>query len=136
MKHTIAYFRKEGGKMKSSFDEGQPIFQQIAEMIEDDILSGAYQEEEQVISTTQIAKTFQINPATAVKGINLLVDEGILYKKRGLGMFVAVGAKTSIMNKRQERFYNDFVVKLMDEAYKLELSSEDIITMIKKTKRS
>ncbi|QGQ96777.1 GntR family transcriptional regulator [Paenibacillus psychroresistens] len=120
--------------MRVSFDEGQPIFQQIAEMIEDDILSGAYQEEEQVISTTQIAKAFQINPATAVKGINLLVDTGVLYKKRGLGMFVAQGAKTSIMNKRQEGFYNEFVLKLLDEANKLSLSSEDIIAMIKKGK--
>jgi GntR family transcriptional regulator len=122
--------------MRSSFDEGQPIFQQIAEMIEDEVLNGTYQEEDQVISTTQIAKTFQINPATAVKGINLLVDEGILYKKRGLGMFVMEGAKASIMNKRQQRFYNDFVVKLLDEAYKLELSSEDIIAMITKPKMS
>ncbi|AWB44537.1 GntR family transcriptional regulator [Paenibacillus sp. CAA11] len=116
--------------MKSSFDEGQPIFLQIAEMIEDDILSGTYQEEDQIISTTQISKTFQINPATAVKGVALLVNEGILYKKRGLGMYVAEGAKELIMNKRKDRFYNDFVVKLLDEASKLGLTKKDIVRMI------
>lgn len=117
--------------MKASFDDGQPIFQQIAEMIEDDILNGTYAEDDQIISTTQFARTFQINPATAVKGIAILVGEGILYKKRGLGMYVAEGAKRLIMLKRRERFYAEFVQKLLEEARKLELSAEDVIAMIK-----
>ncbi|MCQ6561087.1 GntR family transcriptional regulator [Paenibacillus mendelii] len=122
--------------MKVSFDNGQPIFQQIAEMIEDDILNGTYHEEDQIISMAQFSKTFQINPATAVKGIALLVNEGILYKKRGLGMYVAAGAKKAIMTKRRDRFYNELVLKLLDEADKLEMSTEDIIEMIKQGKRS
>lgn len=69
--------------MKASFDEGQPIFQQIAEMIEDGILNGTYTEDGQIMSTTQFSNMYHINPATAVKGINLLVDNEILYKKEG-----------------------------------------------------
>jgi GntR family transcriptional regulator len=122
--------------MKVNFDDGQPIFQQIAEMIEDDILNGTYSEGDQIISMSQFSRTFQINPATAVKGIALLVNEGILYKKRGLGMYVAAGAKKTIMNKRRSRFLNELVLKLLDEADKLELTSADVIEMIKQVKRS
>jgi GntR family transcriptional regulator len=117
--------------MKISFDDSQPIFQQIAEMIEDNILKGVYEEDEQIISVAQFASTFQINPATAVKGIGLLVNEGILYKKRGLGMYVAAGAKKTIMSKRRTRFYDELVAKLLDEAEKLEMTYEDVIEMIK-----
>jgi GntR family transcriptional regulator len=122
--------------MKINFNDGQPIFQQIADMIEDDILNGTYNEEDQIISMSQFSRTFQINPATAVKGIALLVNEGILYKKRGLGMYVAAGAKKTIMNKRRSRFLNELVLKLLDEAEKLELTSADVIEMIKQVKRS
>ncbi|MDF2670606.1 MAG: transcriptional regulator, GntR family protein [Paenibacillus sp.] len=122
--------------MKATFDDGQPIFQQIADMIEDDILNGTYEEEDQIISMSQFSRTFQINPATAVKGIALLVNEGILYKKRGLGMYVATGAKILIKSKRRDRFLNDLVTKLLDEADKLELSADDVIEMIKQKKRS
>ncbi|GIO98912.1 GntR family transcriptional regulator [Paenibacillus lautus] len=121
--------------MNSRFDEGQPIFQQIADMIEDDILNGTYQVDDQIISMSQFASTFQVNPATAVKGIALLVNEGILYKKRGLGMFVAADAKQIILTKRQDRFYNELVLKLLDEAEKLELTTEDVIEMIKQRDR-
>ncbi|GGF80845.1 GntR family transcriptional regulator [Paenibacillus albidus] len=102
--------------MKTNFDSSQPIFQQISEMIEDDILNGMYQEDDQIISMAQFASTFQINPATAVKGIGLLVSEGILYKKRGLGMYVAKGAKQTIMGKRRIRLYDEMVLKLLEEA--------------------
>ncbi|KWX79042.1 HTH-type transcriptional repressor YtrA [compost metagenome] len=117
--------------MKTNFDSSQPIFQQIAEMIEDDILNGTYQEGDQIISMAQFASTFQINPATAVKGIGLLVGEGILYKKRGLGMYVAEGAKQTIMGKRRIRFYDEMVSKLLEEAEKLGITNEDVIEMIK-----
>ncbi|WP_105979757.1 GntR family transcriptional regulator [Bacillus paralicheniformis] len=115
-----------------SFNEKQPIFQQVSEMIENDILKNLYQEGEQIISTTQIAKSFQINPATAVKGINLLVDQDILFKKRGVGMFVKTGAREKILTKRRKNFYEDFITRLLDEAKKLELSNEDIVALIMK----
>ncbi|ASA22398.1 GntR family transcriptional regulator [Paenibacillus donghaensis] len=120
--------------MKTNFDSSQPIFQQIAEMIEDDILNGTYQEDDQIISMAQFASTFQINPATAVKGIGLLVSEGILYKKRGLGMYVAQGAKQTIMGKRRIRFYDEMVLKLLEEGEKLGMTNEDVIEMIKERK--
>ncbi len=122
--------------MKSKFDEGSPIFQQIAQMIEDDILNGIYEEDGQVMSTTQFAKIFKINPATAVKGINQLVEQGILYKKRGLGMFVVPGAKDKILDKRKNAFYHEYVMKLIYEAQRIQLTKEDVINMIRKVEGS
>ncbi|WP_172297919.1 GntR family transcriptional regulator [Bacillus sp. WMMC1349] len=115
-----------------NLNDKQPIYEQISKIIEDDILTHVYQEGEQIISTTQISKAFQVNPATAVKGINVLVDEGILYKKRGIGMFVQTGARAQILEKRRKEFYESFIVKLLKEAQKLELSNEDIISFIKR----
>ncbi|WP_276358335.1 GntR family transcriptional regulator [Cohnella caldifontis] len=120
----------------ATFDDGQPIFQQVADKIEDDILTGIYNEEDQIISVAQFARTFEINPATIVKGIALLVNEGILYKKRGLGMYVTADARKIIKGKRKDRFYNQLVLKLLDEAEKLELTADEVIEMIKKGKRS
>lgn len=121
--------------MTINFDDRQPIFQQIAVMIEDDILNGTYREDDQIISIAQFTRMFQINPATAVKGIALLVNEGILYKKRGLGMFVSPDAKKIIMSKRRDRFFNELVLKLLNEAEKLGLTNDDVIEMIKNTKK-
>lgn len=125
-----------GDFMTSGFDDGRPIFQQIAEMIEDDILTGTYQEDDKIYSVAQLVSTFQINPATAVKGISLLVNEEILYKKRGLGMFVAKNAKNIIMNKRRDRFLNELIFQFLDEAEKIGLTDEDVIEMIRLRKRS
>lgn len=122
--------------MKGKFDDGQPIFQQIADMIEDDILNGTYSEEDQIISVAQFSSLFQVNPATVVKGIALLVNDGILYKKRGLGMYVATGARKMIKGKRRERFSQELVLKLLEEAEKLELTPEDVIAMIQQQTRS
>ena len=68
------------------FSDGRPIFLQIAEMIENDIVAGNLGEESQVPSTNEFAAMYRINPATAAKGINLLVEDGILHKRRGIGM--------------------------------------------------
>lgn len=78
--------------MPGGFQEDRPIFLQIAEMLEDAILTGAFPEGEQVPSTTEISVRYQINPATALKGVNQLVEAGILHKRRGVGMFVSTGA--------------------------------------------
>ncbi|MBM6994729.1 GntR family transcriptional regulator [Paenibacillus sp. DXFW5] len=120
----------------AGFGDGQPIFQQVADKIEDDILNGTYNEEDQIISVAQFSRAFQINPATIVKGIALLVNEGILYKKRGLGMYVAANAKQIIMEKRKERFINELVQKLLAEAKKLDLSMDEVIERIKQGYRS
>ena len=90
--------------MNELLSQNKSIYLQVSEMIETDILRGILLEEERVPSTNELAKLYTINPATAAKGINLLVDEGILYKKRGIGMFVSDGAKEVIRTKRKARF--------------------------------
>ena len=117
--------------MQINFESETPIYMQIAEQIEDAILSGAFEEETQVPSTTEISVTYQINPATVLKGMNLLVDAGILYKKRGLGMFVCNGAAENIRQKRKKTFYEGFVAKLLQEAEKLSISREELVRMIR-----
>ena len=102
--------------------------------MEDDILRGIFPEETQVPSTTEISVSFKINPATAGKGINLLVDEAILYKKRGVGMFVCEGAKEKILQKRRNAFYDNFIKALLEEAAKLNFSREEVIHMIERGK--
>ncbi len=118
--------------MKYLIDDNRPIFVQIAERIEEDILAGRLAEEEQVPSTNQFASLYQINPATAAKGVNLLVDQGILYKKRGLGMFVSARARQRLMEKRRELFFEQYVVAIVREAQKLEIGTELLIEMIRK----
>ena len=95
--------------MNEILTQEKSIYIQIKEMIEDDILRDVLLEEERVPSTNELARLYAINPATAAKGVNLLVDEGILYKKRGIGMFVATGAKAQIQGKRREQFYDNYV---------------------------
>jgi GntR family transcriptional regulator len=111
-------------------DESRPIFLQIAEAIENDILSGALKEEAQVPSTNEFAAFHRINPATAGKGVNLLVDEGILYKKRGIGMFVAEGSRARLVTQRRDRFETEFVQPLIAEAAKLGLTTGQLVDMI------
>ena len=111
-------------------DESRPIFLQIAEAIENDIIAGALAEETQVPSTNEFAAFYRINPATALKGVNLLVDDGILYKKRGIGMFVAEGAQARIVTKRRDQFSAEYVRPLVQEAEKLGISSADLAAMV------
>jgi Predicted transcriptional regulators len=115
------------------FNSERSIFMQIADSIEDAILLGAYPEETQIPSTTDISIRYKINPATALKGINILVDEGIIYKKRGLGMFVAEGAVTKLKAKRKEMFYKDYLSGLIDEAKRLGITKEELISMIERS---
>ena len=110
------------------------IYVQIAELIENEILIGNLKEEEQAPSTNQFAKIYQINPATAGKGLNILVDEGILYKKRGIGMFVAEGARKKIVKKRQVSFFKEILPEIIMEADRLEISIDELIDYIKELK--
>lgn len=110
------------------------IYIQIAESIENEILLGNLKEEDQAPSTNQFAKVYQINPATAGKGLNLLVEEGILYKKRGLGMFVAEDARKKILKKRQGVFFKEILPDIITEAERLEISTNEIIDYIKDLK--
>ena len=114
-------------------DDSRPIFQQIAEQIENDIISGTLPEETQVPSTNEFATFHRINPATAGKGVNVLVDEGILYKKRGIGMFVAEGARARLVAKRRDQFRQQFVAPLLTEAAKLGITREQLTAMLAQT---
>ncbi|HPJ76047.1 MAG TPA: GntR family transcriptional regulator [Clostridia bacterium] len=118
--------------MNIDFESDKPIFVQIAEWLEDAILSNAFEEESQIPSITEISVMCKINPATALKGINMLVDNEIVYKKRGLGMFVKEGAVKKLMKERKNKFYESYIAVLLDEAKKLNLNKEDIMEMIER----
>ncbi len=115
-----------------NFQDDRPIFLQLAEQLEEGILSGAFPEESRVPSITEYSVSYKINPATALKGINLLVDAGLLYKKRGLGMFVVAGAKETLKAQRRDRFYHDYVEKLVREAKNLGLDADELAEMIRR----
>ena len=119
--------------MNEILTQEKSIYIQIKEMIESDILRDILLEEERVPSTNELAKLYAINPATAAKGVNLLVDEGILYKKRGIGMFVAEGAKEQIMKKKKDHFYDDYIKSLLAEARNLGITKQELITMIEES---
>ncbi len=111
-------------------DDGRPIFLQIAEQIEGSIVSGAIEEETQVPSTNELAAFHRINPATAAKGVAQLAADGILYKKRGIGMFVATGARSRLLERRREEFARQFVGPLMQEAHQLGLETDFVKKLI------
>lgn len=117
--------------MNTNLSEEKSIYLQIEQMIEDSILRGIFLEEERVPSTNELAKLYSINPATAAKGVNLLVEEGILYKKRGIGMFVASGSKEKIIMKRRGAFFDEYVIRLVNEAKSLGITPGELIDMIR-----
>ncbi|GAA1748472.1 GntR family transcriptional regulator [Luedemannella helvata] len=111
-------------------DDGRPLFLQIAEMIENSIIDGSLAEEAQVPSTNELAAFHRINPATAGKGVNQLVDDGTIYKRRGIGMFVTTGARAKLIARRRDQFAQQYVRPLLAEAEKLGLSVTDIKSLI------
>ena len=112
--------------MKIDFGSQTPIFLQLSQGLEDEILSGIYREGEQIPSITELAASYKINPATALKGINLLVDAGIVYKKRGIGMFVSQGALQLLKEKRQDEFFQQYVLPMVQEAKHLSIQPETL----------
>ena len=116
--------------MKINSESTKPIYIQIAEWLENEILNGSIGIDEKMYSQYQLAEMYNINPATAGKGITILAEENILYKKRGLGMFVSVGAKEIIMNKRKNQKLKFMVEELAIEAKRLEVGTEELVDMI------
>ena len=116
--------------MNEILTQEKSIYIQISEMIENDILRDILLEEEKTPSTNELAKMYSINPATAAKGINFLVDKGILYKKRGIGMFVEQGAKEKIKIQRKSEFYSNYIQKLIEEANNLGITKKELVNMI------
>lgn len=121
--------------MTGNFTEAAAIYLQIAAMLEDDILRGVLEPEEQAPSQNELARAYSINPATAAKGLAQLVDEGILYKKRGIGMFVAADGRERVIAKRKNAFYENYVVGLAKEAKALGISKEELAAMLEKAGR-
>ena len=118
--------------MQFHFDESTPLYQQIASQLEEMIFTGGFYEGSQVPSTTQLSQQLHINPATVLKGMNLLVDEGLIEKHRGRGMFVRTGARQKIMEQRKESFYKDYVKSLLIEAHKLGINRQHLIELIER----
>lgn len=111
-------------------DDSRALFQQIADNVSDSIVDGSLAEESRAPSTNELAAFYRINPATAAKGINMLVDKGVLYKRRGVGMFVSTGARDLLRRERQESFADRFIEPLLSEADRLGLSAADLVALI------
>lgn len=118
--------------MKIDTGSEKPIFVQIAEQIEDSVFTGVFQEEEKIPSTNEIAVLLNINPHTVLKGMNRLVEEGIIYKRRGLGMFVQAGAVEKIRTKRRDVFFQQYVASMIQEAEKLGMTKDQVIAMVER----
>ena len=116
--------------MRGTLNDQSLIYLQIAAALEDDILRGVYREEEQVPSTNELARVYHINPATAGKGLNLLVADGVLYKRRGLGMFVSPGAAEKVKPKRRAAFLDGYVRPMVREGRSLGLDRGELLAMV------
>ncbi|PYZ97475.1 GntR family transcriptional regulator [Alteribacter lacisalsi] len=120
--------------MSKAFNDKKPIFIQIKEKIADQIVNDQLNEHDQIPSTNQLVHFYKVNHITVSKGITLLVEDGIIYKKRGVGMFVAEGAKEKLITGRKEVFAEEFLLPMMQEAEKLRLTEEDIKALMKEWK--
>lgn len=112
-------------------DEGRPLFLQIAEAIEESILEGTLAEEGQAPSTNELAAFYRINPATAAKGVAMLVDKGILVKRRGIGMFVTAGARDILLADRRTAFAERYIDPLVAEARTLGMDADDLTALLR-----
>ncbi|PWF80139.1 GntR family transcriptional regulator [Kocuria rosea] len=112
-------------------EEGKPLFVQIAEQVEDSIVDGSLVEEAQAPSTAELAAFYRINPATAAKGVNMLVSKGVLQKRRGIGMFVAPGARHLLLEERRRAFAHRYVQPLLAEARKIGLGPDDVADLVR-----
>jgi len=117
----------------SVLDEGTPLFLQIAQRLAADIVEGSLVEGARVPSTNEFAAFYRINPATAAKGINVLVDDGVLEKRRGIGMFVVSGARERLIQLRRKEFAEQYIEPLVTEARRLGITAEELVDLIRQT---
>jgi GntR family transcriptional regulator len=120
----------------AGLDEGTPLFAQIAERLAEEIADGGLAEGERVPSMNELAAFYRINPATAAKGLNLLADDGLLEKRRGIGMFVAYGARRRLLAQRRERFAAVYVAPLVTEAARLGIDTDDLIALVRESSQA
>src|ERR1700722_9570097 len=117
----------------AGLDEGTPLFAQIAERLAEEIADGGLAEGERVPSMNELAGVYRINPATAAKGINLLADDGLLEKRRGIGMFVAAGARRRLLAQRRQRFAAQYVEPLVAEAARVGIGGDELVTLVRES---
>lgn len=117
----------------AGLDEGTPLFAQVADRLAGEIADGGLAEGERVPSTNELAAFYRINPATAAKGINVLADDGLLEKRRGIGMFVATGARQRLLARRRAEFAQRYVEPLLTEAARLGIDTDELFALIKDT---
>jgi GntR family transcriptional regulator len=117
----------------AGLDEGTPLFVQVAERLAAEIADGGIAEGDRVPSTNELAAYYRINPATAAKGINVLASEGLLEKRRGIGMFVAAGARRLLLEQRRRRFAEHYVEPLVTEAIRLGIGTDELVTLIRES---
>jgi DNA-binding transcriptional regulator YhcF (GntR family) len=117
----------------AGLDEGTPLFAQIAERLAEEIADGGLAEGERVPSMNELAAFYRINPATAAKGLNLLADDGLLEKRRGIGMFVATGARKQLLARRRDEFARRYVEPLLTEAARLDIGTDELVALVRKT---
>ena len=129
------FTRKEGDSLILNQNSQIPIYMQIAEWLENEILADRLVADGKVYSQYQLAEMFNINPATAGKGLSILLENDILYKKRGLGMFVVEGAKSKILATRRTHTLTQLVEEIVQEARRLAVSDEELIDLIKKVQQ-
>lgn len=118
-------------ELPQSFDDTKPIYIQVRDRLEDMIVKGQLGEGEQAPSTTEMANFYKINHITVGKGVNQLVNEGVLFKKRGIGMFVSEGAREKLLEKRTQTFANEYIQPMLEEAEKLDLTKDELMKQIK-----
>jgi GntR family transcriptional regulator len=115
----------------AGLDEGGPLFAQVAERLAGEIADGGLAEGARVPSANELAAFYRINPATAAKGINVLADDGLLDKRRGIGMFVAAGARAALLARRRAEFTDRYVEPLLTEATRLGIDTDELIGLIR-----
>ncbi len=123
---------KKGVKVNFEFDQTTPIYQQLVTQLSELMLTGVYQAGERIPSTTQLSQELHINPATVRKAMNILVDQGLLVKQRGIGMFVTDQAQAMIVKQHQDEFFDEYVVKVIAEATRLGLSKAELLNLIER----
>ena len=117
----------------AGLEEGAPLFVQVAERLADEIADGTLPDGERVPSTNELAAFYRINPATAAKGISMLTDDGLLEKRRGIGMFVAAGARARLIDERRKQFTERYVEPLIAEARRLGIDADELAAMIRES---
>jgi GntR family transcriptional regulator len=120
----------------AGLDEGTPLFAQIAERLAEEIADGGLAEGERVPSMNELAAFYRINPATAAKGLNVLADDGLLEKRRGIGMFVASGARKRLLAQRRDQFAARYVEPLLAEAARLGIGADELVALVKQSAQS